>query len=50
MEISIKVNEKEVELTEFPAKIITNVVIGILDSLRGVDEIGSAVIQLTADK
>ena len=37
-EISIKVNGKQIPLTEFPADIIKNTIIGMLKSLKGVDE------------
>ena len=50
MKIAIEVNGKEIELTEFPAKIILNVVQGILKSLRGVDEIDTAVITLSTEE
>ena len=44
--IQVKINDEEVELTDFPAKIIVNAIIGMLGSLRGVDEIRTAVIEL----
>ena len=44
--IKIEVNGKAVKLTEFPAKIIMNAIIGMLKALRGVDEIENAVIWL----
>ena len=47
MKIKIVVNEKEVNLSEFPARIITNTVIAMLKSLSGIDEIKSAVVTLT---
>ena len=37
-EISIKVNGKQISLTEFPSDIIKNTIIGMLNSLKGVDE------------
>ena len=40
--VQIKVNGKEIELTEFPARIIINVLYGLLKSLRGVEEIQKA--------
>ena len=46
LRIRIEVNGEEVKLTEFPAKIITNAVVGMLKSLRSVNEINSAVIKL----
>jgi hypothetical protein len=38
-EISIKVNGKEIPLTEFPTEIIKSTICGMLKSLKGVDEI-----------
>ena len=37
--ISIKINGKEIFLTEFPTDIIKNTILGLLKSLKGVDEI-----------
>jgi len=37
--ISVKVNGKTVQLTEFPTEIIKNTICGMLKSLKGVDEI-----------
>jgi len=37
-EISIKVNGKQISLTEFPSDIIKNTIIGMLKSLKGVGE------------
>jgi hypothetical protein len=37
--ISIKVNGKEILLTEFPTEVIKNTICGMLKSLKGVDEI-----------
>jgi molybdopterin-guanine dinucleotide biosynthesis protein MobB len=37
--ISIKVNGKEIFLTDFPTEIIINTICGMLKSLKGVDEI-----------
>lgn len=37
--ISIKVNEKQIPLTEFPADFITNTITGMLKSLKGVKDI-----------
>jgi len=45
-EVTIKVNGKDVFLTDFPTKIITNILIGILKSLKDVEEIRDAVIEL----
>jgi hypothetical protein len=44
--IEIKVNGSEVKLTEFPAKIIQNAIIGMMKSLHGVEEIEDAVIRI----
>ena len=38
-EISIKVNGKHIPLTEFPSKFIKNTIVGMLKSLKGVDEV-----------
>ena len=37
--ISIKVNGKQIPMTEFPSEIIKNTICGMLKSLKGVDEI-----------
>ena len=37
--INIKVNGKEVLLTDFPTEIIKNTICGMLHTLKGVDEI-----------
>jgi hypothetical protein len=37
--ISIKVNGKEISLTEFPTEIIKSTICGMLNSLKGVEEI-----------
>ena len=50
VEIKITVNGEEVRLTEFPSQIITNVILGILSSLKGVDEIKNAKIELVEKK
>ena len=44
--IEIEVNGEAIKLTGFPAKIIKNAIIGMLQSLRGVEEIENAVIRL----
>ena len=44
--ISIEINGKIIPLTDFPAKIIANTIIGMLKSLRNVEEIESVVIKL----
>lgn len=38
-EISLKVNGKQISLTEFPSKFIKNTIVGMLKSLKGIDEI-----------
>lgn len=38
-DISIKVNGKQIRLTEFPSKFIKNTICGMLKALKGVDEI-----------
>lgn len=45
-EIKITVNGEDVRLTEFPSQIITNVVLGILQSLKGVTDIKNAKIEI----
>ena len=37
--ISIKINGKEIPMTEFPSEFIKNSICGMLKSLKGVDEI-----------
>ena len=49
-EIKISVNGEDIRLTEFPSEIITNVVLGILQSLKGVTEIKDAKIELEEKK
>ena len=44
--VTIKVNGKDIFLTDFPAKIITNILVGILESLKDVEVIEDAVIEL----
>ncbi len=39
LNISLRVNEKAVHLSEFPANIIKNGIVGMLGSLKGVDKI-----------
>ena len=43
--ISVKINGKEIPLTEFPAEFIANSICGMLRSLKGVDEIKKVEIQ-----
>lgn len=38
-DISIKVNGKQIHLTEFPSEIIKNTICGMLKALKGVGEI-----------
>jgi hypothetical protein len=38
-EIQIKVNDEEIPLTQFPAEIITQTILGMLKALRGVEDI-----------
>jgi hypothetical protein len=49
-EIKITVNGEDIFLTDFPTEIITNVVLGILKSLKGVTEIKVAKIELEEKK
>jgi len=43
--ISIKVNGKEIMLTDFPTEIIKNTICGMLKSLKGVSEINTVEIR-----
>ena len=43
--ISVKVNGKEIPLTEFHAEFIVNSICGMLRSLKGVDDIKKVEIQ-----
>jgi len=45
-ECNIVVNGERVRLTDFPNKIISKTLVGMLQSLKGVEEINSAVIEL----
>ena len=49
MRITIEVNEETIELTEFPSRIIVNAILGMLKSLRDVDEVNTAKITLTKE-
>lgn len=49
-DIKITVNSEDVYLTEFPGEIIKNVLLGILKSLKGVEDIQEAKIELTETK
>ncbi len=44
--INVKVNGKEIPLTEFPAEFIANSICGMLRSLKDVDEIKDVEIRL----
>ena len=46
-EIIVKVNEKQIPLTEFPSELIKQTITGMLSSLKGVDEINSVEIRFT---
>jgi len=46
----IKVNGKEVPLTEFPTDFIQNTICGMLHSLKGVEEINKVEITFEANK
>jgi hypothetical protein len=43
--ISIKVNGKEIMLTDFPTEIIKNTICGMLKSLKGVSQINTVEIR-----
>lgn len=45
--LHVKVNGKDILLTEFPEQIITNTIIGLLTSLKGVQNVNEVTIQLT---
>ena len=45
-EIKITVNGKEIELSGFPGEIISEAVVAMLKTLRGVEEVKDAVIEL----
>ena len=47
--VTIKVNGKDIYLTDFPTKIIINILLGILGSLKEVEEIKDAVIELKTE-
>lgn len=42
----ITVNGEEIKLTDFPCEIITDVIIAMLETLKGVDVIKDAVIEI----
>ena len=45
--LNITVNGKNIPLTEFPKQMITNTIVGMLDSLKGVQGINEVTIELT---
>ena len=45
-DIKITVNGEEIELSGFPGEIISEAIIAMLKTLRGVDEIENAVVQI----
>ncbi len=48
--VTIKVNGKDVYLTDFPTRIIINILLGMLDSLKDVEKVKEAVIELKEEK
>ena len=46
----IKVNGKEIPLTEFPSEVIQNTICGMLRSLKGVEEINEVEISFEVNK
>ncbi len=45
-QLKIVVNGEKVRLTDFPNKIISQTLVGMLRSLQGVEEVDSAVIEM----
>ena len=45
-DIKITVNGEEIELSGFPGEIISEAIVAMLKTLRGVDEIENAVVQI----
>ena len=45
-EILVKINGKNIPLSEFPAEFIKNSIYGMLRTLKGVDEINSVEIKI----
>jgi hypothetical protein len=45
-EIKITVNGKEIELSGFPGEIISEAIVAMLKTLRGVEDVKDAVIEL----
>ena len=48
-DIKIMVNGEEIELSGFPGEIISEAIVAMLKTLRGVDEVKDAVIELKKD-
>ena len=46
IDINIQVNGKDVRLTDFPREIITNILLAMLRSLKGVENIKDVVIKM----
>lgn len=46
-ELTIKVDGKQIPLTEFPSEFIKQTILGMLSSLKGVGEINSVEIRFT---
>lgn len=47
-EINLKVNGEEIPLTQFPAEIIIQTILGMLKALHGVDEVKEVEISIKA--
>lgn len=45
-DIKVTVNGEEIELTEFPGEIISEAIIAMLKTLRGVEEVKDVMIEL----
>jgi hypothetical protein len=48
-EITITVNGKEIPLTEFPKSILIKTILGMLQALKGVDEVKNVEIRIKTD-
>jgi hypothetical protein len=46
-EIKVKINGKDIPLSEFPKEFVVNTICGMLKSLKGVEEIKDAEISFT---
>ena len=46
-EVIIRVNGKQIPLTEFPSEFIKQTIVGMLSSLKGVNDINSVEIRFT---